>query len=147
MRSALADIKQLLDMFEDCRAHVGAHHSSLQLVGSDTAVTQIAESPVHEEHLLSFNKTILNLGSCKLKTEQIYIHLMERACIPKVESLMKRDAGWEDLQLHSRLRIYLKDDWESFKEAIDCLGGHLGYFKRKLSISAVRPTPTVRGLL
>lgn len=47
---------------------------------------------------------------------------------------MKRDAGWEDLQLQAKLRAYLKDDFIGFRKAIYRLEQNLSYFKEKLSI-------------
>jgi len=95
---------------------------------------QLRDLPQAERHVFNFNKTLLLLGSCKLRIEETYTQILERACIPKAESLMKRDASWEDLQVQAKLRAYLKDDLVGFKKTINALEQNLGYFKRKLSI-------------
>jgi hypothetical protein len=51
---------------------------------------------------------------------------------------MKRDAGWQDLQLQSKLRSFLQDDWVDFRKTVEGLEHNLSYFKRKLSINTVR---------
>jgi hypothetical protein len=69
--------------------------------------------------------------------EGTYTQLLERACVPKIQSLMKRDVGWEDLQLQSKLRSHLKDDWVDFGKTVQRLHEQLSYFKRKLLINTV----------
>jgi hypothetical protein len=96
---------------------------------------QFQRSAVAQQHILVFNKTLLSLGSCKLKTEEAYTNILDRACVPQIESLIKRDTAWDDLQLQAKLRVCLKEDWKPFRETLQALQQNLSYFKRKLGIS------------
>ncbi|KAK4208982.1 hypothetical protein QBC37DRAFT_451409 [Rhypophila decipiens] len=116
MKQVLVDARHLLDIFEDCRGY-------------------IHELPGFQEYNLVFNKTILRLGSCKLRIEEAYTQLLERLDAPRIESLMKRNMGWDDLQLQTKLRIYMKDDWPRFQKTVSELERNLSYFKGKMSIN------------
>lgn len=48
---------------------------------------------------------------------------------------MKRDAGWDELQLHGKLHAYLKEDQATFQSTVHALQKNLAYFRRKLAIT------------
>lgn len=114
MKRVLVGVRCLLESFEDCRNY---------------------DFPVNaQRHILVFNKTLLRLGSCKLQIEAAFTSLLERMSAPQIETLMKRDLCWDDLQLQTKLRLYLQDDWFKFRKIVCDLEKRLSYFKEKMAI-------------
>jgi hypothetical protein len=77
---------------------------------------------------------VLSLGACKLKMEEMCTLLLENASVPHIKSLMKRNTGWDDLQLQAKLKENLKEDWAPFRDAVNALNLNFSYLKRKLAI-------------
>lgn len=48
---------------------------------------------------------------------------------------MKRDVGWDDLQLQGRLYAYLQEDRATFQSTVHTLQQNLAYFRGKLGIA------------
>ena len=96
---------------------------------------QLDYSPRAQQHRKAFDRTLLCLSTCKLKIEETYTYLFDRACVLQIESLMKRDVGWDDLQLQGRLYAYLREDRATFQSTVHNLHQNLAYFRGKLGIA------------
>jgi len=94
-------------------------------------INQFRDLPEISQYEVSLNKSLLLLGTCKLRLEDAYVQLLDRLSIPEIKSLLDLH-GWDNLQLQGKLAEHLGANYTEFITVVSNLEQNIAYLNGKL---------------